>query len=367
MILIVTQTFAPAKGGMEAYMTGLAEALVRAGNEVEVFADGRAGEALSPPYSLRRFVGWRPFRRWKKRRAVASLARKKTIEGVFCDSWKSVEALPKNFPAPIVVLAHGAEYPLRPSGRKKRRIGEALARSAAILVNSRFTKSVVEPYVPKPDDPRLKIVHPPIDPLPEPSFEAREAMRLKIRDRHPVISVLARLEPRKGVDRIISAMPSIVEHYPSAVFLVGGKGADEPRLRELMCEKGMGDHVEFLGVLDNDAKAGLFSASDVFAMPVRREGRSVEGFGISYIEAGWYGVPSLGGKGSGAEDAVIDGRTGFLCDGESAEDVASKLKALLDNASLRRDFGLAAKKRVCDELLWDKSLPRFLGAMRMRA
>jgi len=366
MILIVTQTFAPAKGGMEAYMTGLADALGRSGNAVTVFADGKSGHDVSGPYALKRFNGWRPLRRLRKRLAVSNLARTEVIEGVFCDSWKSVEALPEGFSSPIIVLAHGAEYPLCPSGRKKRRIEGALARSAAILVNSRFTKEMVGPYLPHRDDPRLSIVHPPINPLSDPSPEACAAMRGKIKDRHPVLSVLARLEPRKGVDRVISVMPSIVAQYPSAVFLIGGRGADESRLRALVNEKGMAEHVEFLGGLDNDAKASLLSNSDVFVMPVRREGSSVEGFGISYIEAGWFGVPSLGGKGSGAEDAVIDGRTGFLCDGESDEDIAAKLRVFLDDEALRKDFGLAAKRRVCNELLWDKSLPRFLEALRGR-
>ena len=52
-------------------------------------------------------------------------------------------------------------------------------------------------------------------------------------------------------------------------------------------------HPAFLGVVQGDRKAALLAASDVFAMPVRRVGTSVEGFGSSYIEAGWFGVPGI--------------------------------------------------------------------------
>jgi phosphatidyl-myo-inositol dimannoside synthase len=365
MILIVTQTFAPAKGGMEAYMTGLADELARASHATIVLADGN-DEKVSPPspYILKRFGGWRPYRRWKKRRAVAAYIATGKVEGIFCDSWKSVESLPRKISAPIVVLAHGAEYPVSPPKRKKKRIVAALARSKTILANSHFTAQVVRPYLSHPGGPRLNIVYPPINPLPDSSPQAQKEMRDIIGKRYPVISVLARLEPRKGIDRVIAALPALIARLPSVVFLIGGGGEDEARLRALVQEKGVDKHVVFLGALDTDKKTALLSNSDVFAMPVRRIGMSVEGFGISYIEAGWFGVPSLGGKNSGAEDAVIDGRTGFLCDGESQAEITSKLLQLLGDENIRRSLGLAAQTRARNELLWSQGLPRFLAALK---
>jgi len=365
MILIVTQTFAPAKGGMETYMTSLAEELARAGREIVVFADGDDKTyAPQADYSLRRFSGWRPLRRWKKRRAVAALFNERIIEGVFCDSWKSVEALPRIFSAPIVILAHGAEYPVSPTEHKQERITEALTRASKILANSRFTADLVRPYLSKPDDKRLIIAHPPISPLLNPSTEAQEKMRKFIGERYPVISVVARLEPRKGIDRVIAALPAVILKHPKVLFLIGGGGEDQERLQALAEEKGVAKHVFFLGVLDDDKKLALLGNSDVFAMPVRRVGTSVEGFGISYIEAGWFGVPSLGGAGSGAEDAVMDGKTGLLCDGENQTEVTQKLLKLLDDETLRRKLGQAAKKRAQQELVWAKALPKFLLALQ---
>ncbi len=363
MILIATQTFAPQRGGMETYMTSLAAELSKAGREVVVFADGKEGD-YSPEakYILKKFGGWKPFRRWKKRRAVAGLFASRMVEGVFCDSWKSVEALPETFAPPIAVLAHGAEYPLQPSAGKKKRIERALARSAAILANSRFTADVVRPYLPRPDDLRLKIVHPPVNPQPDPTPQAIKEIRAIIGQGSPVISVLARLEPRKGIDRVIAAMPSVIAKYPAALFLVGGSGADEERLSKLAKDKGVEKHVIFLGSLDADKKSALYVNTDVFAMPVRRVGRSVEGFGLSYIEAGWFGVPSLAGIEGGAGDAVIDGKTGLLCDGENQTEIAQKLLQLLDDGPLRRKCGAAARERAQTELSWGHILPRFLTA-----
>lgn len=367
MILIVTQTFAPAKGGMEAYMTGLADQLALAGYGTVVFADGKDEDFLpQAPYILKLFDGWRPYRRWKKRRAITDLFTKEKIEGIFCNSWKSVRSLPQNISAPIVILAHGAEYPVSPPKRKQRRIEKALARSAAILANSHYTAEAVRPFLPRSNDPRLSIVHPPINPLLNPSPKAQKEISEIIGKRKPVISVLARLEPRKGIDRVIAALPSLIAKHSKVVFLIGGAGDDEDRLREFAESKGVRDHVVFLGSLNNNRKSALLTNSDIFAMPVRRIGTSVEGFGIGYIEAAWFGVPSLGGTDSGAEDAVIDGKTGLLCDGENQTEVTLKLLQLLDDEALCRKFGLAAQKRAQKELLWSKTLPRFLAALGIR-
>lgn len=362
MIVIATQTFAPATGGMEAYLTSLADELAHAGHKTTVFADGKDG-AFAPqsPYALQRFSGWRPLRRWKKRRALAALALQEKIDGIFCDSWKSVAAIPKGLSAPIVVLAHGAEYPPSPSKTKQNRIKKALRRCAAILANSHFTAQEVRRFLPDPNDPRLEVVHPPLLPLPSPTPEALDRLIALIGQRRPVISALARLEPRKGIDRVIAALPAILRRHPDAVFAIAGSGADAARLRSLAAEKDVADHVVFLGRIDADMKSALLSTSDVFAMPVRRVGTSVEGFGISYIEAAWFGVPSLGGKDSGAEDAVWDEKTGLLCDGENGAEVEKKLLRLLDDAPFAKKLGEAARARVERDLLWSQSLRRFLA------
>jgi phosphatidylinositol alpha-1,6-mannosyltransferase len=366
MILVVTQTFAPATGGMEAYLTGLAEQLSRAVPEVVVFADSSAGHKdfiPAAPYDLKRFGGFRPQRRFMKRRAVASLVATGKVKGIFCDSWKSVEALPRKLSVPIAIIAHGSEYPPEPKSSKRQRISAALARSQAIIANSRFTADAVCNYLPDKNDPRLMIIHPPLNDLKEPTPQAQAEIRKLIGDRHPVLSVLARLEPRKGVDRVIAALPELIARHPSLVFLIGGRGEDVPRLQALAQETGVSSHVEFLGAVSDDIKTAMLASSDLFTMPVRRVGTSVEGFGICYAEAAWFGVPALAGISGGAADAVIDGETGLLCDGENQNDVTNAIARLLDDGETLKKYGRAASARVRRELTWAHALPQFLNAL----
>ena len=57
--------------------------------------------------------------------------------------------------------------------------------------------------------------------------------------------------------------------------------------------------------------------------------KSVEGFGISFIEASCYGKGSIGGKDGGENDAIQEGKTGYLCDGNNLNsDFETTLKKL---------------------------------------
>ena len=75
----------------------------------------------------------------------------------------------------------------------------------------------------------------------------------------------------------------------------------------------------FLNKVDEKLKVALIKNSNLFLMPSIKYKKSVEGFGISFIEAASYGVGSIGGKHGGAEDAIQNEKTGLLCDGDDIE------------------------------------------------
>ena len=58
---------------------------------------------------------------------------------------------------------------------------------------------------------------------------------------------------------------------------------------------------------------------------------SVEGFGIAYVEAAQYGIPSIAGKDGGASDAIKNNETGFICDGNNLEEIYSSIDLILKN------------------------------------
>jgi phosphatidylinositol alpha-1,6-mannosyltransferase len=365
--LIVTQCFYPDVGGIEGLMTGLADHCASSG--VTVLAERIRNKLLHPvtpkPYDIIRFAGPRPWRRWRKRTCLDGIVKRRgeNIAGIFVDSWKSVEALPPHLKMPVTMLAHGMEYPTDATPAKKRRICSALARCSAIIANSRYTAGLVLPYLGE-NAKKLQMIHPPIAPMPEPEAGTVACLRDRIGCRHPVIATVARLEPRKGIDAVIRALPDVLTRHAGCIYVVAGTGEDRERLEQLTVDLNVREAVRFLGRVSSAEKAALLAIADVFAMPVRREGRSVEGFGMSYSEAGWFGVPSLAGRDGGAGDAVVDGETGLLCNGANQSEITSSLVSLLDDEALRKRLGAAAQVRVKNELIWPVVIDRYLDSFK---
>ena len=101
----------------------------------------------------------------------------------------------------------------------------------------------------------------------------------------------------------------------------------------------------FFKNISNDLKNSLLSKSNIFVMPSIIYKKSVEGFGIAYVEAAQYGTPSIGGKDGGASDAIVDGKSGKICDGNSLDEIYSNINELLNNNSYL-EFGKYAKSYV---------------------
>ncbi|WP_370677005.1 glycosyltransferase [Pleomorphomonas sp. PLEO] len=353
MHLMLTQCFPPKFGGIENMMGGLAETIAASGAELLVLADGEPDPSAAPGYRIRRYRGFKPLRRWLKAKAAERVVRAGKVDTVFADSWKSLERFQPSG-CQVICLAHGMEFPPKPTAAKAARISVALAKASRVIANSRYTASLAAPYV---DARRLSVVTPPIQPQPtaDPIAVAEFANRF---GPGPIIASLCRLEPRKGIDRLIEAM-SAHPALAAARLLIAGDGPDRARLEEIARSSPAAGNIHFLGRIDDRDKAALFTVCDVFAMPSRREGASVEGFGIVYLEAGWYGKPSLGGTDGGAADAIKDGETGLLCDGAKGEQVASALARLLSDADLRTRLGTAAQIHARSQT-WAQKLGEYL-------
>ena len=92
-------------------------------------------------------------------------------------------------------------------------------------------------------------------------------------------------------------------------------------------------------------------------MPSIIHKKSVEGFGIAYVEAAQYGIPSIGGKDGGASDAIIHEKTGLICDGNKLEDVYSSIDNLFKNNKYL-EYGKEAKINA-EKFLWDRIIENY--------
>ena len=128
-------------------------------------------------------------------------------------------------------------------------------------------------------------------------------------------------------------------------------------LKKLVKELDLSSQVMFFKDISDDLKNSLIAKSDIFVMPSIIHKTSVEGFGIAYVEAAQYGVPSLGGKDGGASDAIDHDKTGLICDGNNLDDIYSSLNSMIENKKYL-ELGKNAKEYV-SKFQWEKILEEY--------
>jgi phosphatidylinositol alpha-1,6-mannosyltransferase len=171
----------------------------------------------------------------------------------------------------------------------------------------------------------------------------------------PVILTVARLVPHKGQDVGIRALASLAREFPTLRYVLVGEGHDEQRLRALADDLNVSDRVIFAGVLSDEEIAEAYAMASVYLGLSRLEkGINVEGFGISFVEAGASGTPSIGGDSGGVRAAVRDGVTGFVVTPDDVTAAANALRSLLSDPERRKAMGAAARAAVLEHYNWDR-------------
>lgn len=89
---------------------------------------------------------------------------------------------------------------------------------------------------------------------------------------------------------------------------------------------GLSGLVVFAGFVTDAELATHYSAADVYVMPSEKEG-----FGISFIEALYYGVPVIAGNRDGTTDALLNGQLGTLIDPRNQQEITDAIKSVIEN------------------------------------
>ena len=153
---------------------------------------------------------------------------------------------------------------------------------------------------------------------------------------------------------VLKALPEVLKIIPNLIYLIGGTGPTRKPLESLVKSLNLKDLVKFLGYIPKEDLSSYYHLSDMFIMPNREVGTSVEGFGIVFIEANACKKPVIAGRSGGALDAVVDGKTGLLVNPEDHSDIAKALIKLLSNEKLAKQMGEIGYNRVKNELTWER-------------
>ena len=151
---------------------------------------------------------------------------------------------------------------------------------------------------------------------------------------------------------------NLLPKYPNLKYVSIGDGDEKNNLEKLSKELGLENQVKFIFKSTEQEKVALLEQSDVFVMPSVIFKKSVEGFGISYIEAASYGKPSIGGIYGGEGDAVKSGQTGFLCNGNDLNALYETLSKIFENDHFKI-LGTNALE-FSKNFSWDKIIKKYI-------
>lgn len=171
----------------------------------------------------------------------------------------------------------------------------------------------------------------------------------------PVMLTVARLVPHKGQDTGLRVLAELHREFPDLRYVLVGEGHYEGELRRLAAELGVAARVIFAGDLSDDQLAEAYATSTVY-LGLSRIDRVInaEGFGISFLEAAASGIPSVAGDSGGVSSAVLDNETGFLVPPLDTLAAASKIRAILKDASLQERMGKTARSAVETRFNWER-------------
>ncbi len=199
---------------------------------------------------------------------------------------------------------------------------------------------------------RMKVIYNGVDPALLGRGEARELRRqLGIPANAITITRVGSLIHRKGVDLMLHAFAQLRSERHDCHLLIVGEGPERPKLEALARELNLDGAAHFLGLVDS-AGAVLRDATDIAVSPARDEG-----FGLTVIEAGVFGLPIVATDTPGMREILSDGESGLIVPIGDVPRLVAALRTLLADPVLRRRLGAAAQDTVQRRFL----IPRYVA------
>lgn len=159
---------------------------------------------------------------------------------------------------------------------------------------------------------------------------------------HTLITV-GRLVKRKGIDRVIRALPAVRETLPDVTYLIAGDGPERVSLEHLARDLGVSSAVRFLGRVTDEERDCAYASAQAFIMLPTASTGDVEGFGIVYVEALLRGIPIIATNSAGVTDIISDQNGIGLDENADAPAIATAITSLLSTPTRAHTLGQHGK------------------------
>jgi glycosyltransferase involved in cell wall biosynthesis len=328
--------------GWSRYSVDLIQEISSLGNEAMIIGSdieksitmaGKKYNFLSEPI----FYLFNPVKSWKDAYKINRLLKEFSPDIIHFITEPYVTFLPflKTGKAKIVLTVHGT-YSVPCSlfdGYFKRKLAhyfyqKCYNKSDVIIAVSHFTKNHLIKYFPKLSSKTI-VVNNGIN-LSKYPLSISPAHQEEIKK----ILFVGSVKERKGVLQSIEALKNYKENFSDQFkyYIVGSYFENDNYFQECLSrirDYGLQDNIVFTQRVSDEKLAEFYRNSDLFLMLSINNGKQFEGFGLVYLEANAWGVPCIGSINCGVEDAIADGKTGYLANPFKSQDVALKIDNIL--------------------------------------
>jgi phosphatidylinositol alpha-mannosyltransferase len=164
-------------------------------------------------------------------------------------------------------------------------------------------------------------------------FAAPASRPAAMRDEHRYVLYVGRLEPRKGVDRLLRAMTVVRKHDAHAQLVIVGDGPDRAALEAEACTLNI--DVRFVGHVGDDDLPAFYRSADVVCSPALRD----ESFGIVLLEAMAAGRPIVATDIAGYAELLRPAGCARFAAVDDPMSLAREIGVVLEDAGLARTLG----------------------------
>lgn len=366
-IFIISTEFLPGPGGIGSHAYQVAKELHALGWDVKVFTE----QNNCPEDEIREFNQSAPFKIFRLFPTPSVfLLIKKVLKLVFAairyrpdiilgtgkhGAWFGVLTGKLTF-RKTAVIGHGTEFVFTASDRSEKTNKWAYSKADALIHVSNYTRKIAEKV--GINNKNTHVINNGADgdmfyPLAEKQIE--EFKTAKGIAGQKIIVTVGHVQPRKGHEFVIRAMPGILKNVPNAHYYC--VGPRYPLLKtehdKLVRELGVTEHVHFTDRVQPGELLNWLNAADVFSLTsIATHYGDIEGFGIVVIEAALCGVPSVVTNDSGPAEAIIEGETGLGVKEKDVNGIAEKISLLLTNDALRKEMGRKARMNAVEARTW---------------
>lgn len=160
---------------------------------------------------------------------------------------------------------------------------------------------------------------------------------------------LGRLQKYKGILDALEAFAAIHPKNLDWNMIIAGDGPFRLECQKYAEKLNIADCVSFVGFVSQTEKEKLLLESYVLLQTSYKEG-----WGLTVIEAGQYGLPVIANSAPGLVDSVKEGKNGLLYDFGCVEGLATSIQSLIDNPLTWESLSIGGVQWA-QNFSWDKT------------